>query len=220
MGKAHGMLYVPGVRASNPRRARATSACGAALGVVLGLVGCSSSDPAPSASSAAAPAAQASALASADPAVLREIVARLPSALPPTSPSGTLVGADAGRAGAAAPIPIAPPSGAVADVALEAPTKLSSASTERALRASLYAELVLRCRAPDGSVLPPDAVTLEFRVRPDGQIDRGSATSTAASTEHAEAARCMLRVLKTSDVRIPASRGHTSLVRATVPSVD
>jgi hypothetical protein len=100
------------------------------------------------------------------------------------------------------------------------PTKLSSASTERAMRASLYAELVLRCRAPDSAVLPPDAVTISFKVRADGQIDRGSATSIAASPEHADAARCMLRVLKTSDVRIPASRWHATDVTVTVPSVD
>lgn len=190
------------------------------LGAPLVLVGCGGFDAAPSATSSAPRATQAPAPPSGDPAVLREVVARLPSALPPTSPTGTLVGRDTGLPGTAQPLPIVAASGALADVALEAPTKLSSASTERALRASLYAELVLRCRAPDGAVLPPDAVTLEFRVRPDGQIDRGSATSTAALPEHADAARCMLRVLKTSDARVPASRGQTSLVRATVPSVD
>jgi hypothetical protein len=189
-------------------------------GAALWLAGCGSPDPVPSAANGAAEGTSAAAAPSADPAVLQEVTLRVPSALPPTSPTGTLVGTDSGFAGTAAPLPIAAPTGAVAEVAIPATTKLSSASTERALRASLYAELVLRCRAPGGEVLPPDAVTLEFRVRPDGQIDRGSATSTAASAEHADAARCMLRVLKTSDVRIPASRGHTSLVRATVPSVD
>jgi hypothetical protein len=190
------------------------------LGVASALWSCGSSEPGPSGASSAPSATAAVIPPSADPAVLREIVARVPSALPPTSPTGTLVGTDSGLGGTAEPLPIALPSGVPAELSLEPPTKLSSASTERALRASLYAELVLRCRAPDGAVLPPDAVTIQFTVRPDGQIDRGSATSTAASPEHADAARCMLRVLKTSDVRIPASRGHTSLVRATVPSVD
>jgi hypothetical protein len=152
---------------------------------------------------------------SADPAVLAEVVGRLPSALPPVGPSALT-----SASGAPSVWPLPSADVGAADVALQPETKLSSASTERALRASLYAELVLRCRAPDGAALPPDAVTLEFRVAPDGHIDRGSASAVAADPRHADAARCMLRVLRTSDARVPTARGHTMLVRATVPSVD
>lgn len=98
---------------------------------------------------------------------------------------------------------------------------LSSAGIERALRASLYYELVQRCRGPGGNLLPAEAIKLQFTVAADGTIAPSTIAVTAEAPEHRDAASCMRRTLSAVSFRGPSSaRGQTTDVTALVPSVD
>jgi len=146
------------------------------------------------------------------------LIAHVPTALPPTSPSGSLVGTLAsGSAGAASASSVS----GVSIVQMQADMKASNAGSERDLRASLYFDLVDQCRDEDGGILPPEAIEIEFRVDARGTIDRSSVRATALSPEHENAARCMVRVIRTADARFaPARLDEPTRVKARVPSVD
>jgi hypothetical protein len=104
---------------------------------------------------------------------------------------------------------------------LELQPGLSTPAMERAARAQFYWPLVQKCRAPDGSLLPPDSVTLKFTIRPDGTVDPASVRADAARAEFVAAAECMVREFSTLPFRASAAaRGGTSRVTATLPSVD
>jgi hypothetical protein len=146
----------------------------------------------------------------------------------PTDPKGgTLVGTETG----VTPNASARPS-ASARARSPAPTKIgvgepeiepdvSSPAVEREGRAQLYWNLVQRCRAPDGSILPPEVVTLRFTIDADGYVVPGTIQSTASDPRWQQAASCMLRELSAASFRAPPSaRGVAARVTATVPSVD
>jgi hypothetical protein len=153
------------------------------------------------------------------PGALREILEEVPAPLPPTSASGTRVGTDTGLPAASA----RPDEGEDDSILLNLRTKLepSNAGTERDLRATLYFDLVDRCRDDGGARLPAESVLVSFRVDARGQIERGSVTTTPLDPKFAKAAECMLRVVRTSDAHFtPARLGQPIAVRAKVPSVD
>jgi hypothetical protein len=155
-----------------------------------------------------------------DPAALRDVLARVPAPLPPTSASGTLVGTDT-RLPASSATPTT--DGAGESVLLDLRTKLapSNAGSERDLRATLYFDLVDRCRDDKGQHLPPESVMVRFRVDAHGQIDRASVQTRPLAPAFAAAAECMARVIRTSDARFtPARLGQPIAVSAKVPSVD
>jgi hypothetical protein len=98
---------------------------------------------------------------------------------------------------------------------------MASASIEREARAQLYWSLVQRCRAKDGSILPPDVVTLVFRIDEDGYIVGSSINATPSKTVYDDAAHCMRRELSAATFRAPGgARGMMTTVTMTVPSVD
>ncbi len=154
----------------------------------------------------------------ADAAALREIIAHVPAPPPPTSASGTLVGSDTGIAGSEAP---ATETQEEAYARLHPPWGPSNGGSERDLRATLYWDLVTQCRDASGAELPPESVAVEFRVDPKGRIIRSTVQATAAAPAHEPAARCMARVLLTSEVRLTPPRIEKPIdVKARVPSVD
>ncbi len=157
------------------------------------------------------------------PKALDETLARVPAELPPTSPSGSLVGTEASAAASASSASsVAPPEpSALSHVELRQDLKASSAGSERDLRAALYFQLVDRCRQRAGTHLPPEAVEIEFRVDPRGRIDRTSVLAKPSKPEFAGAAECMARVVRTADARFaPPRLDEPTKVRARVPSVD
>ncbi len=178
-------------------------------GLVVTSLARSSADAAPHASSLTV-----------DPAALRDTLSRVPAPLPPTSASGTLVGTDTGLPATTA----SPTTDAGNDsVLLDLRTKLepSNAGTERDLRATLYFDLVERCRDDKGQHLPPESVQVRFRVDARGQIDRASVQTKPLSPAFGAAAECMARVIRTSDARFtPARLGQPIAISAKVPSVD
>jgi len=94
-------------------------------------------------------------------------------------------------------------------------------AAERTARAQFYYPLVTRCRDTDGQILPPDAITLRFRVDEDGNIVPSSISAIAADERHESAANCMRRELSAVAFRGPAAfRGSPTSLRATIPSVD
>lgn len=156
----------------------------------------------------------------ADSAALREIQARVPAALPPTSPSGTLIGAAAPSASTSASA-TARPLELGSQIALEANLKPSNATSERDLRATFLFDLVDQCRDSGGKILPAESVLVEFRVDPKGYIERNSVRVTARAKEHEAAARCMARVIRTAEARFSPTRlDEPTDVHARVPSVD
>jgi hypothetical protein len=148
-----------------------------------------------------------------------EIVSHALSALPATSASGTIIGTDTGREGHEPPVPEESETASL--VALLPTFKPSNAGLERDLRGTLYFDLVDACRGPGGAPLPPEAVLVVFRVDPKGQIDRASVQATALDRAHAEAARCMVRVVRSSEARFTPPRTDKPIeIHAKVPSVD
>jgi hypothetical protein len=171
------------------------------------------------------PTAAAPPTASADPAVLDEILAAAPRPAPVSSASSLLgsdtgVSADAGAASASAPAP-APPG---LDIGVGNPkleTDNSNNTLERALRAQLYWPLVQRCRAPDGSILPPEVVHLEITTDPDGYITPAGITARPRDPRFTDAARCIRREVTLSTFRAPPAARHTvHVIRTDVPPVD
>ena len=167
-----------------------------------------------------------------DPEALAEIVAAAPhSDLQPTAPDGgTLIGsytdADAGTdPQQAEPMIVTlahpPSSGPSLELGPATTLRLSSPAIERAAREQIYWHLVQECRGPEGEILPPDAIVLEFVIRPDGAIDPGSIHASAQRPEHAAAAECVQRRFVSLPFRAPAAAGSGQTpVRATLPSVD
>ena len=98
---------------------------------------------------------------------------------------------------------------------------VSSTAVERSARADLYWTLVARCRGPDGETLPPDAVTLRFRLDESGAIELDTLSSEPSQPRYEDAASCMRRELVSLPYRGSAGqRGSRALVTMTVPSVD
>lgn len=98
---------------------------------------------------------------------------------------------------------------------------LPAHAAERLSRAQVYHPLVMRCRDADGRILPPDAITLRFRVDEDGNIVASSISAVPADPRHEAAANCMRRELSAVAFRGPAAfRGTPTSLRATIPSVD
>lgn len=156
-----------------------------------------------------------------DPRALKEVVARVPSGLPPTSESGTLVGRDASASPLSSAAPLPAPTSDQSLIDLRPDLKASNAGSEKDLRAALYFDLVDQCRDAAGKYLPAEAVEIEFRIDPRGRIDRTSVKAKAARPEHAAAAECMMRVVRTADARFSTPRlDEPTRIRAKVPSVD
>lgn len=131
--------------------------------------------------------------------------------------------ADAPKEPASQPSAKAPPPGSVkvSFGALSIQNEMSSASIEREARAQLYWPLVQRCRNKDGSILPPDVVTILFRIDEDGYIIGSSINATPSKPTYEDAAHCMRRELSAATFRAPVgARGLMTIVTMTVPSVD
>jgi len=162
-----------------------------------------------------------------NPEALSEILAHVPKTEHDSTGAdgASLIGSDTKRPeddSAAEPVAIGlGPQAVVKLGTAKKQPSLSSAGIERALRAGLYHELVQRCRAPDGALLPPEVIKLQFTVAADGTIAPSTIVATAASLEHRDAASCMRRALGAVSFRGPSSaRGQTTDVTALVPSVD
>jgi hypothetical protein len=176
------------------------------------------------------------AAAAVDPTALDEILAAVPKgAAPTTGPDGTsAVGTDTklkpGDGDAeeepkepAAPAPKVSPAeeGKVSFGPLSIQGEMASATLEREARAQLYWTLVQRCRDKDGSILPPDVVTILFRIDEDGYIIGSSINATPSKSIYDDAAHCMRRELSGATFRAPpGTRGLVTHVQMTVPSVD
>lgn len=169
-----------------------------------------------------------------DPTALDELIAAAPKEkVQPTGENGgTAIGTETGEKPAAEPKKkpddAPPPAKEAAMKAsqisfgpLSIQAEMSSASIEREARAQLYWGLVQRCRAKDGSYLPPDVVTLVFRIDNDGYIVGSSINATPSKPIYDDAASCMRRELSAATFRAPVgARGMLTLVTMTVPSVD
>jgi hypothetical protein len=166
--------------------------------------------------------------ATVDPLAFDDFLKAVPSAQPaPTDPDGgTLIGTSTGTATTASAVAVVEPpqrtkKGTIQLGTVAVQTEMASPALEREARAQLYFPLVTRCRGGDGKVLPPDAVTLEFTIDVDGYIVPQNISATAASADHAAAAKCMRRELSGLPFRGPAgARGQMAHVKMTVPSVD
>lgn len=175
--------------------------------------------------------------AAVDPAALAEILAKVPKgAVPSTGADGTsAVGTDTGLKPGDADAeeepkePAAPKvdrsgSGSAGKVSfgpLSIQGEMASASIEREARAQLYWGLVQRCRAKEGSILPPDVVKILFRIDEDGYIIGSSIIAAPSEPHYEDAAHCMRRELSAATFRAPVgSRGLMTPVTMTVPSVD
>jgi hypothetical protein len=176
-----------------------------------------------------------------DPTALDELIAAVPKEPVPATgeDGGTAVGTDTGikpgsahdkndktdakqpPAASAKAAQAAPPNPQVSFGPLSIQAEMSSASIEREARAQLYWSLVQRCRAKDGSILPPDVVTLVFRIDEDGYIVGSSILATPSKAIYDDAAHCMRRELSAATFRAPVgARGMPTTVTMTVPSVD
>jgi hypothetical protein len=151
---------------------------------------------------------------------LSEVVAQVPSLLPPTSASGTLVGTDTEVAPSdAGTVPVQ--STSASTFTLRPDLKLSSAGIERALRATVFYDLVDQCRDASGTRLPPEVIEITLRLDGRGRVERSTTEVRELDPRYATAASCMLRVLRTADLRLaPAMEGEVSRVTVKVPSVD
>jgi hypothetical protein len=165
-------------------------------------------------------------LSSADPSALAEILAAAPP--PPTGgPVLARIGTNTGEPPASPPppsaagSPAAPPRARIEVGAVRLQTDMSTPAIEKAARAQLYWDLVQRCRDPEGKILPPDAIRVEFNLDEEGTIAASTIVAIAADPRHSEAAACMQRELAAITFRAPAgARGLPTHVSATVPSVD
>jgi hypothetical protein len=171
-----------------------------------------------------------------DPTALDEILAAAPKkALSATGEDGSsAVGTDTGLkpgdkgAEEEPKEPVAPPpanpapsGGKVSFGPLSIQGEMASASIEREARAQLYWGLVQRCRDKDGSTLPPDVVTIQFRIDEDGFIIGSSINATPSKPVYEDAAHCMRRELSAATFRAPVGvRGLITVVTMTVPSID
>ncbi|WP_437585842.1 hypothetical protein [Sorangium sp. So ce1000] len=169
------------------------------------------------------------AVGSIEPGVLEEILAAAREAAPGPADGISLakIGTSTGLPAPSAPPPEPAPAPAAAPrsrVELGAPmvqANMSSPAIEKAARAQLYWDLVQRCRGPGGSLLPPDAVRVEFNVDAEGYIVVPTIIGSATDPRYDEAATCMRRELSGAAFRAPAgARGLPTRVDATVPSVD
>jgi hypothetical protein len=171
------------------------------------------------------PPAGAPAVSAAEPEALAELLAAARGAAPAPGDGataakiGTSTGVPAPSASQGPPEPAPRPR-----VEVGAPLSqrdMSSPAIEKAARAQLYWSLVQRCRGPDGEMLPPDAIRVEFNVDAEGYIVVPTIIGSAADPRHDEAATCMRRELSGSAFRAPpGARGLPTRVSATVPSVD
>ncbi|XXX72892.1 hypothetical protein WMF30_35110 [Sorangium sp. So ce134] len=166
---------------------------------------------------------------SVEPDALEEILAAARQAAPRPGDGASLakIGTSTGLPAPSAPPPDPAPSPAPAPrsrVEIGAPmmqANMSSPAIEKAARAQLYWDLVQRCRGPDGKLLPPDAVRVEFNVDAEGYIVVPTIIGSASDPRYDEAATCMRRELSGATFRAPAgARGLPTRVDATVPSVD
>jgi hypothetical protein len=166
---------------------------------------------------------------STDPAALAEILtaAQRADAARPDHAGATKIGTSTGvPALPARPSPPEPqveaaprPRVAVGEPAVQG--NMSTPAIEKAARAQLYWDLVQRCRGPDGKLLPPDVIRVDFNVDPEGYIVVPTVVATASDPRYDEAAACMRRELSAATFRVPAgARGLPTRVEATVPSVD
>lgn len=156
----------------------------------------------------------------ADPGVLGELLATVPSAHPADGEARarTRLGTDTGVAAASA----SPPSPNAAPRMETRPrATLSSPALERAAREQLYWPLVRVCRLADGSLPPADSVTLEFDLLADGSVPPNTVTTRASEERFRGVAECVERVFASSGFRGPVEgRGTHASVRITWPSVD
>jgi hypothetical protein len=166
-------------------------------------------------------------VASANPAALDELIATAPTAArPPTGPDGgSAIGRDTGLPADSAPPAVwSPPEVRRSPKSTAAPAAqrgMAEPAIERAARAELYWNLVQRCRDPDGHLLPPDAIHLQFNLDAEGSIIPSSIIATAHDPRLAGAAHCMQRALAASTFQAPLStHGTPKTVHATVPSID
>lgn len=161
-----------------------------------------------------------------DEAARKEILAQVPSAA--VAPSVSLIGSKtdepASSAVAAAPAPSSSPIAIrVSEVSTVEP---SAAGIEKLLRASVYYDLVSRCRDASGAILPPEAIHLRFVVGENGAIIASTITATSNHVREGDqkreaAERCMIRELSASSFRAPAaSSGAKITVDADVPPAD
>jgi hypothetical protein len=161
-------------------------------------------------------------LRSADPNALAELLAAAP---PPPSGGSVLhrIGTNTGEPPAlsSAGPPAAPPRARIEIGAVQLQTDMSTPAIEKAARAQLYWDLVQRCRDPEGKLLPPDAIRVEFNLDEEGTLVTPTIVAIALDPRHSEAAACMQRELAGATFRAPAgARGLPTHVIATVPSVD
>jgi hypothetical protein len=165
---------------------------------------------------------------SSDPEALDELIARAPKIVrrPTGKDGGTAIGDDTllppeTISPAASAEPQAP---AKPKVVVGAPTvqpAMATPAIERASRAQLYWGLIQRCRDPEGHILPPEAIRLQFHIDGDGAIIASTIVATPRDPRFANAARCMQRELSMATFQAPVStRGRESTVDAAVPSVD
>ena len=153
-----------------------------------------------------------------------EILKQVPSALP--APTATLLGTQTDEPASSA-VASASASSAIAvhvsDVSVVEP---SAAGIEKLLRASVYFDLVSRCRDKAGAILPPEAIHLHFVVSENGAIIASTITAKSnhvrtGDVEREAAERCMIRELSASSFRAPpASSGAQITVDADVPPAD
>ncbi len=158
-----------------------------------------------------------------DARAAKEILAHVPSA---SAPSGeTRVGSDTGEDvpdGGTTTIHERPGHDhGAARVSGMSHVARAKGSIERLLRATVYFDLVDRCRADDGSILPPGSVKLHFLIAEDGRVPPTSVDAVATDARYEQAARCMVRELVASRFQAPIdTRGETTTVDTDVPSVD
>jgi hypothetical protein len=162
-----------------------------------------------------------------DPAALDDLLAAAPKAAQTSSEDGgTALGSDTGLpegpASAAADAPPSPPSKPHVNIGtLTVQPEMSGPAVERAMRSQLYWGLVQRCRDKEGSILPPEVITLHFTIDGDGYIAAATILATPSDARYEEAAHCMRRALSTATFRAPAAaRGVATAVNAQIPSVD
>lgn len=163
-----------------------------------------------------------------DPAALDELIAAAPKTArrPTGKDGGAAIGHDlelSAEAGAPVVSTTATAPGKPR-VVVGAPTvqpTMASPAIERAARAQLYWNLVQRCRDPEGHILPPEVIRLQFRIDVDGYIIASTIVATPRAPRFADAAHCMQRELSTAAFQAPAAtRGRDCSVDAAVPSVD
>lgn len=155
-------------------------------------------------------------------AARKEILAHVPKETPASS-AKSLLGTDTEEPPADAGEAQAPKASAHVEshVSLVTRPARSAPALEKLLRATVYFDLVNRCKDAKGALLPPEAVLLGFELDASGKIVEGTITAKAKAPEHEGAAECMIRELAASSFRAPpATRGESTTVSMPVPSVD